>query len=170
MNQFGLNEIAPPYQTFHSIGPNLYAPIVDQSFQYTSKYSQLQSDKNGISFLKEYINICQESIKYEEKIIQDLLDSKTFFYIWGVGTMTLRLLQNTPLKSANIAAFVDSNPKYSGMMLNGKEIVAPEQLVFRDNLPILISSWIFQNEIENQIKNQLSLRNQIIKLRNDENH
>lgn len=148
------------------IGPNLFAPTVDQLFQYTQKRNSWKYDSEGFSSLGKYITICKEQINFESQTISRIRGSKEEIYIWGVGTMTLRMLQNTPLRDANIIAFIDSNPKYKGLKLNDKIILSPEDLDSND-IPILISSWIFQDEIEEQIRFKLKLSNPIIKLRND---
>jgi FlaA1/EpsC-like NDP-sugar epimerase len=83
--------------------------------------------------------------------------------IWGVGTHTLRLLETSRLGRANIVAFVDSNPRYQLKQLNGIPIIAPADLKSRPE-PILISSRVFQREIEQQIREDLRLSNQIVKL------
>jgi len=72
-------------------------------------------------------------------------------------------LVNSSLKEAKIAAFVDSNPKYQGKLLNGIPVISPESLRSRTE-PILISTRAYQNEIEMQIKNILRLHNKVIKL------
>lgn len=63
-------------------------------------------------------------------------------------------MRTTNLKEANISAFVDSNSKYIGEKLHEVEIISPQNLICRFE-PILISSRVFQFEIENQsrIKN-----------------
>ena len=77
--------------------------------------------------------------------------------------LTQRLLASTKLIQANIAAFVDSNPKYQGKSLVGRLILAPHELQTRREA-ILISSWMYQKEIEEQIRNMLGLHNRLIKL------
>ncbi len=83
--------------------------------------------------------------------------------VWGVGTHTQRLLAESPLGRARIAAFVDSNPRYQGGELHGAPVVGPEALAGRDE-PILISSRFYQTEIERQIRRDLGLTNEIILL------
>jgi hypothetical protein len=75
----------------------------------------------------------------------------------------LRLLETTNLREANIRAFVDSNPKYVGENLHGVKIISPENLIGRSEA-ILISSRVFQFEIENQIRTEFKMDNEIIKI------
>lgn len=83
--------------------------------------------------------------------------------VWGVGTHTQRLLADGGLSKADICLFVDSNPKYHGHELQGIPIVSPESLRQR-NEPILICSRVFQREIQGQIRDQLSLNNELLLL------
>lgn len=89
--------------------------------------------------------------------------------VWGTGTLTQRFLANGYLDRRCITAFVDSNPKVHGRTLAGKPILKPSDLLGHSE-PILISSWMFQDEIFLQIKNNLHLPNKIILLYNIYNH
>jgi 2-polyprenyl-3-methyl-5-hydroxy-6-metoxy-1,4-benzoquinol methylase len=83
--------------------------------------------------------------------------------VWGVGTHTQRLLATSALAQAKIVAFVDSNARYQGKLMNGVPVLAPEALRGRPE-PILISSRFFQKEIERQIRDTLRLGNELILL------
>ena len=83
--------------------------------------------------------------------------------VWGTGTHTQRLLAIGAFKNVPIAAFIDSNPKYQGRTLDGIPVVGPASLSGRKE-PILISTRGFQSEIQDQIRRQLRLDNEIILL------
>ena len=83
--------------------------------------------------------------------------------VWGVGTHTRRLLATGALASANIVAFVDSNPKYQGRRLHNLPILSPQALCQRREA-ILILSFAFQQEIRRQIQDELKLSNKVITL------
>lgn len=83
--------------------------------------------------------------------------------VWGVGTHTQRLLADGGLDKADICLFVDSNPKYQGQQLRGISVVSPESLKQRTE-PILISSRVFQREIQGQIRDRLKLENELLLL------
>ena len=48
--------------------------------------------------------------------------------VWGTGQLTLKLLAETCLGHANIAAFVDGNPINQGKILRGQSVIAPASL------------------------------------------
>ncbi len=83
--------------------------------------------------------------------------------VWGTGTHTRRLLAIGAFKNVPIAAFVDSNPKYHGRELAAFPVVSPSSLSGRRE-PILISTRGFQSDIQDQIRRQLKLDNEIILL------
>lgn len=83
--------------------------------------------------------------------------------VWGTGTHTQRLLAIGAFRKVPIAAFVDSNPKYHGRELHGIPVISPSSLPGRKE-PILISTRGFQSEIQDQIRHQLKLDNEIILL------
>lgn len=83
--------------------------------------------------------------------------------VWGTGTHTQRLLSIGAFNNVRIAAFVDSNPQFHGRQLQGIPVVSPSSLEGRQE-PILISTRGFQSEIQDQIRRQLGLGNEIILL------
>jgi hypothetical protein len=73
------------------------------------------------------------------------------------------LLANHTLWPEDVYMFVDSNPQYQGQRLAGLPVLSPDQLKGRSE-PILISSFAFQKEISQQIREVLRLRNELILL------
>lgn len=115
--------------------------------------------------LRRYINKCSELDTALRGRINQAVSGSRKIVVWGVGTHTQRLLATGALNPANIVAFVDSNPKYQNQQLQGIPVVKPETL--RDHPePILISSFGFQHEIENQIR-AMKLPNDLILLYTD---
>ena len=113
--------------------------------------------------LDEYIKRSRLTDDLIRKTIDGLVANKKPIMIWGVGTHTLRLLETSRLGQANIVAFVDSNPRYQGQELAGRPILAPSELHEHPE-SILISSRVFQADIENSVRQALGLNNEIIKL------
>ncbi len=113
--------------------------------------------------LEAYI---QASGRLEENLarrIDGLVGKKQPLFIWGVGTLTRRLLATTRLGEVNIVAFIDSNPNLQGQSFQGIPVLAPSGIDGRDEA-ILIASWVFADEIEHQIRAELGYQNAIIRL------
>lgn len=113
--------------------------------------------------LERYIRDCAEVERRLHARIDALVDSGEPLIVWGVGTHTSRLLATSRLAEGRIGAFVDSNARYQGRELDGIPIVAPETLRGRPE-PILVSSRVFEREIERQIRDDLRLPNEVILL------
>ena len=116
--------------------------------------------------LKKYIAASREIENRIHDFVNEFEETKNPLIVWGVGTHTQRLLATSRLINANIIAYVDSNPKYLGKLMNGIPIISPEGLVGMSE-PILVSSRIFQGEIVHQIRSKLKLKNEIYTLYED---
>ncbi len=124
---------------------------------------KFEPDQESKRNLITYISDCKSREAKVRLAINQIVEKKEPILVWGTGAQTLRLLANSRLNEALISAFVDSNPKYQGKSLNGIPIISPDTLPGRSEA-ILISTRPYQNEIESQIRNQLHLKNEIIKL------
>lgn len=144
---------------YNTVTPAILSVFKKENSPGTSFIPDTESKKN----LQEYIELCKKKEKEINTIIEKVSAENGAIIVWGTGAQTLRLLVNSSLKEAKITAFVDSNPKYQGKLLNGIPVIAPESLR-SETAPILISTRAYQNEIEKQIKNTLGLNNKVIKL------
>ena len=113
--------------------------------------------------LRRYIESCRLTETRLHATIADLATSRRPIIVWGVGTHTGRLMRTSRLPEANVVAFVESNARYQGLALHDVPIIAPEALRGRPEA-ILISSRVFQREIEEQIRNDLALPNEVVTL------
>lgn len=112
--------------------------------------------------IRNYIFQCSKIDLKIKKIIQEKLSNLKKIIVWGVGTHTQRLL-GSGLELSKILFFVDSNIRYIGKKLNGIEIKSPSDIKEKE-IPILISTYSYQQEIAYQIKEVLKLNNEIIKI------
>ena len=125
--------------------------------------SSPQHDAETERGLLDYIRQSQKVDDEIRKAIDELVELSTPLIVWGAGVHTTRLLAASRLAEANVRAFVDSNHRYQGKQLNGVPILAPTDLKGTTEA-ILISSRVFQQEIETRIKDDLKLNNRVIKL------
>jgi SAM-dependent methyltransferase len=139
-------------------------PVITAIYQHTSnKNREFVFDSSTKNSLLEYISQSKTIETNVRKIIDNVVDSRNSIIVWGVGTHTQRLLATSNLSQANICAFVDSNPRYQGKFLQEIPIISPTKLMnYRE--PIVISSQVFQSEIQAEIKDNLKLENQLILL------
>lgn len=81
--------------------------------------------------------------------------------MWGVGSLTARLLTTTNLGHANIAAFVDSNPGLQGKRILERPIEAPGWM--RDkSLTVFVSSFVYGAEIRETLERDLRYAGRIV--------
>lgn len=84
-------------------------------------------------------------------------------FVWGTGQTTAILLAETPLGSARIRAFTDSNPMHYGRTIAGAPVVPPDALREAPHVPIVIGSLLHGAEIADAITAR-GLANPIIRL------
>lgn len=164
MNRFGFAQVYSR-QIARPQSQSTIMPVVAAIYrkEELSDKSPIIPDTESERGLTAYIARSRQTDESIRKIINDLVASNRPVIVWGVGTHTLRLLETGRLAQANIVAFVDSNPRYQGKELHGRPIVAPADL-YEKSEPILISSRVFQTDIENSIRQVMGLKNDIIKI------
>jgi SAM-dependent methyltransferase len=101
--------------------------------------------------IEEYIHRSRTVMDRYEVRIRSLIDRSPELMVWGTGQLTMKLLNETSLGRANIAAFIDGNPINQGRTLNGVRIVAPGALGTIDK-PILVASTIHFDAISGTIR------------------
>ncbi|NMC64440.1 MAG: methyltransferase domain-containing protein [SAR324 cluster bacterium] len=132
--------------------------MVDMPMQERMTY-----DAKTQEYLEKYIESSRAIESRIHTAIDRLVKDGRAIIVWGVGTHTQRLMAKSSLSCANIVAFVDSNPKYQSKSIKGIPIIAPKDLLNRQE-PILISSSFFQQEIEQHVRSVLGLKNEMIML------
>lgn len=154
------------FQDLIEVNHRTFTPVLHAFFSKTSYNTLTQefvADKHTKDNLVKYIEVSSEKENNLNATIEKLIEKDDPIIVWGTGAQTLRLLATTQLNRADIKAFVDSNPKYQGKNLNGRPIVSPAMLKERKEA-ILISTRAYQNEIEKQIREELKIGNDVIKL------
>lgn len=154
INFFTRNSIANLFSTggfqnisFASMFVSGYGGYALNSLWKKSKTKHnIKLDSNGESKIEQYIHKSLFKLEKVKKIIHDLLRNKKNIVVWGVGSLTSRLLATTKLAKLSILFFVDNNQSLQGTRINNIKIVAPSKL--KGNETILVSSYIHGNEIK----------------------
>jgi SAM-dependent methyltransferase len=136
-------------------------PVVLASFsQAAAPVPRTHDDRTAVG-IEQYVAVSRKAENQSRSIIEQLARDGQPILVWGTGTQTQRLLETGPLGQANIRAFVDSNVNFQGKTLRGIPIIAPSAVAAYPE-PILVSSWMYRDEIVQQIKKQLKLPNRVI--------
>ena len=143
-------------------------PVIHGAF--TKRASPGDSTQSGIVYddqtadaLRAYVAKSEREHAVLLPVLEELADGGLPLVVWGAGAHTLRLLVQSPLARANVLWIIDSNPRYQGKHIGAVPIVGPEQRP-ADNVGILVSSRVYQDDICHQIRSRLNWTNRIITL------
>ncbi len=140
-----------------TVDPDIFA-----LFKKTEKHNFKPSkDRVCQVSLKKYIAASSRLDARVKALIRRKLSGKGKVVVWGVGTHTQRLL-GAGIDLSRVEFFVDSNRRYHGKKLGGLQIRPPEAI--KAGMPILISTYSFQEEVIRQIRKDLKLKNEVIKI------
>ena len=150
------------------LGPRAVEPTIAALFQRPASQpiSKLEYDTETEPALEDYLKLSRELEARISAEIGRLAEARIPLLVWGTGTHTLRLLETSPLATANILAFIDSNPRYQGKRLHGRPIIGPQD-AHDQSATILISSHMAEEEIKDHILLNLKLPNPIVCLYED---
>jgi len=110
-----------------------------------------------------YIDISTDILdQFGQRISQALEESRRII-VWGTGQLTMKLLVETSLATAEIVAFIDNNPINHGKKYHGISIFGPEYILGLPD-PILIASTLHQKSIQEQIE-KMGLPNKLVLLK-----
>ena len=101
--------------------------------------------------IEEYIRGSRAVMERYDARIRALIERSPELLVWVTGQLTMKLLNETSLGGARIAAFIDGNPINQGRTLHGVRIVAPDTLNSVD-APILVASTIHFQAISRTIR------------------
>jgi SAM-dependent methyltransferase len=137
-------------RTTAPVGPGCIGHVVRSHAIKSGNKTEARRENESRSGIVAYIATCADLATHEETVLQRIADAREPIYIWGVGTLCQRLLSTGKLAKVNIRGFVDSSSHHEGKTVAGKPILPPRQLP-DDGMPILITSWQFEDEIRRQI-------------------
>ncbi len=128
------------------LGTDGHGPALEAVYRWDGDVRTRQPDDLGADDVRFYIEQSESKEATLLDRIAHLASSGERIYVWGTGTHTLHLLENSRLSECRIEAFIDSNPHYAGATLLGRPVLAPSDLHTAD-APILVSSAVSQSGI-----------------------
>jgi SAM-dependent methyltransferase len=126
----------------------------------------IRKDEVLVERIHEFIRRSQEMMDRMDARLRQVLARSPEVIVWGTGQLAMKLLVETSLSGARIAAFVDGNPVNLGKRLKGIEIKAPAQIAGMQQ-PIIITTTLHQRAIADRIRNELHLSNEVVFLEDD---
>lgn len=161
MQSRGFLAIGGGERLLHS-SPHTFTPAVYRIYRWSGVNAPVTRDNGLKPAILRYIERSARLLACIDQRIEEALRSSDELIVWGAGQLTLKLLAETCLAKARVAAFVDSNPIHQGRRLAGAPILAPAAIAGTSQ-PILIGTTLHHREIVAQIE-KLGLRNAIVLL------
>ena len=128
-----------------------------------NKKITIKKDIQGEAKMQKYIKRSQTILNKVQKMIDQLVKTQEEVVIWGVGSLTSRLLATTNLSSANIQSYVDSNSTVQGQKINGKKIVSPD-ILKNKKMTVFVSTYIHGKAINKILLDKYHYKGKIILL------
>ena len=166
MGLHGFSRVALRRELCHA-GSSLTEPVLTMLFRRGASRVAPSREPASEAGVRAYLERCRRAAESEDRTVGELVATQMPILVWGVGTLCQRLLATTRLRDANIRAFVDSNPHYQGQNVIGRPVIGPLELK-RYQEPVVISSWVFADEITKQIREELGLSNEIIRINSNQ--
>lgn len=154
-----------PVDVWHDVrhdGP-VAEPALCGLFRESRAAGEIVRDDVTEPALRAYVAASRAAEAELARPIAGLRRTREPVIVWGVGTLTLRLLTTETFRELNVVAFVDSNRNYQGKRVGGIPILAPAELRGRAET-IVVSSRAHQGEIVAQIRQDLRLGNPVVTL------
>jgi SAM-dependent methyltransferase len=121
------------------------------------------ADQDGPEQMRRYIALCEQKLQAVRAAIDALVATREPVAVWGVGSLTSRLLASTQLGAANIVQFVDRNPALHGTCVRGVPISPPDALRGKQ-VAVLVASYVFGKEIERTLRDDFRHQGRIVLL------
>lgn len=158
-SKYGLKNIK-----FSSLALNSYGGYALNSLWLNSKLrKKITYDKVGKMKIISYIKKSEKKLESVKLKIKKLIKSGEEIVIWGLGSLTSRLLATTDLRKSNIKFFVDSNTNQQGKTVNKLLVKSPDVLK-KQNITVFVSTYIYGKEIKKILLNKYNFKGKIILL------
>jgi hypothetical protein len=136
-------------------------PALTALFRKRRPPAQEIDAKSGVAPLRAYIGRSRERLAAVARSIDALVESAEPAVIWGVGSLTARLMATTNMSRMNIAGFVDSASGLHGKRLHGHEIRPPAWLR-EQKATVLVSSYVWGDVIRRTLEQDLAYQGRIV--------
>jgi 2-polyprenyl-3-methyl-5-hydroxy-6-metoxy-1,4-benzoquinol methylase len=158
----GLTPERHGFKTLESPPPLPY-PAVFAIFRKTDAQAALAPDAELRGKINAYIASSRDLMRKIDARLREVVSEQRELIVWGTGQLAMKLLAETALGDARIAAFIDGNPINHGKRLRGRPILSPQEVRGLPH-PIVITSMLHQREILEGIRGRLGLSNPVITL------
>ena len=155
------------FETLHT-GQKVLAASADMGYpavygfwrKTATRASAPRRDSLMVERMAAYVARSKADLEAMDARLRVVLEKHPRVVVWGTGQLANKLLIETCLGQADIAAFVDSNPINHGKVLRGVEIISPAALRVLSE-PIVITTTLHHRAIADQIRD-MGLGNELV--------
>lgn len=137
------------YGIFRKVGPDAVGPV------------ELDAELPGR--LREYVAASVGLMARINERLRAVVDRSPSVIVWGTGQLAMKLLTDSELKRAALAALIDGNPIHHGKQLAGVTICGPEAVAGLGH-PIVIATTLHHKAIAAAIRDRYGYPNEIVTL------
>lgn len=164
-----LSNLMTKYRLQHVLSESIDGLFYDSNvlvsfYKKCQEEAMLQKDIAGNKNIKNYIAACNKKLMLIENKFNKLIKSNEELIVWGVGSLTYRLLASTKLSKLNIKIFIDRNQSLWGQKIMNKKIYSPDYLNEVKTGTVFISSHIYGSEIRNMLRTKYHFTGDIIQV------
>ena len=158
----GLEETYSSRRVLVDVPPPLTYPALGGVFRPGAPRI-LGRDYGLLPAIETYIARSREGLDAADARLREVLATTPQVVVWGTGQLAMKLLAETALGEADVAAFIDGNTVNQGQHLRGAPILAPSE-ARRFEHPIVVTTTIHQDAIERTVR-EMGLDNELVLLR-----
>lgn len=138
-------------------------PAIRALFSRRPPSATALAGRSDVAPLVKYVERSRSKLVGVAQTIDRLVRTREPVVVWGVGSLTARLMATTDMNRMNIVGFVDSASSLHGQLFQGREIVPPATLVDQ-NHTVLVASFVWADAIRRTLLDELSYRGKIVTL------
>jgi 2-polyprenyl-3-methyl-5-hydroxy-6-metoxy-1,4-benzoquinol methylase len=127
-------------------------PVVHSILRKGKIDTLIRFDENLNANILRYIAKSKELLDKLDQRLSEILANHPKVIVWGTGQLAMKLLADTRLGKANIVNFVDGNPINQGKIIMGKSIISPLDLKTMEPYPIIITTLLHHQSIQDDIQ------------------
>ncbi|WP_084632445.1 class I SAM-dependent methyltransferase [Shewanella waksmanii] len=163
MSQCGIEPVSPVATDFDIKDPY---PIQMCIGKKSEQNLTIEKDKTALNMCCTYVERDQSLWHEINNKIKNATNLAERICIWGAGVHTAQLLKETELLTLNKPIMmVDIDRQKWGKQQNGIQVCSPDEIAIEDpRLTIIISSFVFEQEIKQTLLNKPSLAATVLTL------
>lgn len=148
------------------LGPAIPFPVIHAVWRLSAEPAGEPAPAANVSDLRDrirsYIAGSEELLLAFDEHLRAELDGRVEVIIWGVGELTMKLLQLPAIQGRRVI-LVDSGRSKQGLKVNGEPVLAPNAITHND-CPIIVGSVHHRDSIVKSVREQHGLANPLVTL------